>query len=42
MGFGAQVMIVLTHGNVPTPAGMAYGPFVEKRASLIRDAVRNP
>lgn len=33
-------MIVLTHGNVPTPAGLAYGPFVEKRASLIRDAIR--
>lgn len=33
-------MIVLTHGNVPTPAGMTYGPFVEERANQFRNAIK--
>lgn len=33
-------MIVLTHGNVPTPAGMTYGPFVEQRANQFRDVIK--
>lgn len=39
-GIWALTMFVLTHGNVPTPAGQTYGPFAEQRASLLRDAVR--